>query len=395
MKNISVLGSTGSIGRQTLEVAAANPEQLKIRVLAAHKNAALMLQQIREFQPDFAVLTDTEAAAALKKQYHGRTEILSGQEGLLAAATYEKADTVLGAMVGYAGLRPTLAAVKAGKDIALANKETLVAAGHLVMKAVAENHVSLLPVDSEHSAIFQSLRAGYHPCLSFTENGRDSSEVRRLILTASGGPFRGKKRDELKQVTLAQCLKHPNWNMGPKVTIDSSTLANKGLEVMEAHWLFNMPYEKIDVVVHPQSIVHSLVEFTDGAVVAQLGIPDMKLPIQYALSYPDRYDCSFGQLNLVKCGTLTFEEPDREAFPSLQIAVDCGKAGGSLPCAFNAANEECVTAFLEEKIGYLDIPEIVKRVLETHVRISHPDLDEIEETDSSVRRSANEIINNL
>ncbi|MBQ9697000.1 MAG: 1-deoxy-D-xylulose-5-phosphate reductoisomerase [Acidaminococcaceae bacterium] len=395
MKNISVLGSTGSIGRQTLEVAAANPEQLKIRVLAAHKNAALMLQQIREFQPDFAVLTDTEAAAALKKQYHGRTEILSGQEGLLAAATYEKADTVLGAMVGYAGLRPTLAAIKAGKDIALANKETLVAAGHLVMKAVAENHVSLLPVDSEHSAIFQSLRAGYHPCLSFTENGRDSSEVRRLILTASGGPFRGKKRDELKQVTLAQCLKHPNWNMGPKVTVDSSTLANKGLEVMEAHWLFNMPYEKIDVVVHPQSIVHSLVEFTDGAVVAQLGIPDMKLPIQYALSYPDRYDCSFGQLDLVKCGTLTFEEPDREAFPSLQIAVDCGKAGGSLPCAFNAANEECVTAFLEEKIRYLDIPEIVKRVLETHVRISHPDLDEIEETDRSVRRSANEIIYHL
>ena len=298
----------------------------------------------------------------------------------------------MGAMVGYAGLRPTLAAIKAGKDIALANKETLVAAGHIVMQAVKDNKVNLLPVDSEHSAIFQSLRGGYHPCLSFAEKGRDTSEVRRLILTASGGPFRGRTREELKHVTLAQCLKHPNWSMGKKVTIDSSTLANKGLEVMEAHWLFNMPYDKIDVVIHPQSIVHSLVEFKDGAVIAQLGIPDMKLPIQYALSYPQRYDCNFGQLDLLQCGNLTFEAPDRKAFPSLQTAIDCGKAGGSLPCAFNAANEECVTAFLDGKIAYLDIPEIVKRVVDSHVMIPHPSLEEIEETDRTVRLKTKEMI---
>ena len=392
MKNISVLGSTGSIGRQTLEVATANPEKLKIRVLAAHSSVSLMLQQIEDFHPDFAVLTDKEAAVELRRQYRGKTEILSGQEGLLAAATYENADTVLGAMVGYAGLRPTLAAIKAGKDIALANKETLVAAGHIVMQAVKDNNVSLLPVDSEHSAIFQSLRGGYHPCLSFAEKERDTSEVRRLILTASGGPFRGKTREELKHVTLAQCLKHPNWSMGKKVTIDSSTLANKGLEVMEAHWLFNMPYEKIDVVIHPQSIVHSLVEFKDGAVIAQLGIPDMKLPIQYALSYPQRFDCSFGRLDLLQCGNLTFEAPDSEAFPCLQTAIDCGKTGGSLPCAFNAANEECVTAFLEEKISYLDIPEIVKRVVDSHVVIPRPSLDEIEETDRTVRIKTKKMI---
>ncbi|MDY6290579.1 MAG: 1-deoxy-D-xylulose-5-phosphate reductoisomerase [Succiniclasticum sp.] len=395
MKNISVLGSTGSIGRQTLEVAAANPDKIKIRVLAAHKNVALMLNQIEAFNPDFAVLADKEAAVELKRQYRGKTEILSGQEGLLAASTYEKADTVLGAMVGYAGLRPTLAAIASGKDIALANKETLVAAGHLVMKAVQENHVSLLPVDSEHSAIFQSLRAGYHPCLSFTDPEQTGSEVRRLILTASGGPFLGKTKEELKQVTLQQCLKHPNWSMGKKVTIDSSTLANKGLEVIEAHWLFNMPYEKIDVVVHPQSIVHSLVEFNDGAVIAQMGIPDMKLPIQYALSFPSRYNRCFGQLDLVKCGELTFEEPNREAFPLLQIATDCGKAGGSLPCAFNAANEECVTAFIDEKIKYPDIPEIVNRIVDAHQNISHPGLEEIEEADKLTRIETREMINKL
>ena len=392
MKNISVLGSTGSIGRQTLEVAAANPEKLKIRVLAAHRNVALMLRQIKDFHPDLAVLTDKEAAAELQRQYQGKTEILSGRDGLLAAATYEKADTVLGAMVGYAGLRPTLAAIEAGKNIALANKETLVAAGHLVMQAVKDHNVSLLPVDSEHSAIFQSLRGGYHPCLTFTEAGREHSEVKKLILTASGGPFRGKTREELQHVTLAQCLKHPNWSMGQKVTIDSSTLANKGLEVIEAHWLFNMPYDKIDVVVHPQSIVHSLVEFNDGAVIAQLGIPDMKLPIQYALSYPQRYDCNFGRLDLLQYKNLTFEAPDTEAFPSLRIAVECGKAGGSLPCAFNAANEECVTAFLKGEIAYLDIPEIVKRVTDSHVMIPHPCLDEIEEADRSVRLKTKELI---
>ena len=392
MKNISVLGSTGSIGRQTLEVAAANPEKLKIRVLAAHSSINLMQQQIEAFHPDFAVLTDKDAASELQNKYHGKTEILSGQEGLLAAATYEKADTVLGAMVGYSGLRPTLAAIKAGKNIALANKETLVAAGHIVMQEVKDHNVNLLPVDSEHSAIFQSLRSGYHPCLSFTEKGKEGSEVKRLILTASGGPFRGKTREELKNVTLAQCLKHPNWSMGKKVTIDSSTLANKGLEVIEAHWLFNMSYHRIDVVIHPQSIVHSLVEFKDGAVIAQLGIPDMKLPIQYALSYPQRYDYNFGQLDLLKCNSLTFEAPDVEVFPSLQIAIDCGKGGGSLPCAFNAANEECVAAFLDGRISYPDIPEIVKYIVDSHVLIPHPGLDEIEATDRIVRIMTKELI---
>ncbi len=380
MKNISLLGSTGSIGRQTLEVAAANPDKLKIRALAAHTSDELLEQQIKQFAPDIAVLSDKEAAARLLKRYHGKTEILAGEEGLLAAATYAGADTVLASMVGYAGLRPTMAAIACGKNIALANKETLVAAGSLVMQAVSEHHVSLTPVDSEHSAIFQSLRGGR------------ASEVKRLIITASGGPFRGKKRSELENVTLAQCLKHPNWSMGKKVTLDSSTLATKGLEVIEAHWLFNMPYDKIAVVVHPQSIVHSLVEFCDGSVIAQLGEPDMRLPIQYALSWPERFDYTFEQLDLVKAGTLTFEAPDTEAFPSLKIAVECGKAGGTLPCAFNAANEEAVYAFLAGKIKYLDIPYITASVTERHHNVLQPCIEDIEAADAAARLAAQKLI---
>lgn len=383
MKNISLLGSTGSIGRQTIEVAAANPDKMKIRVLAAHTSDELLEQQILACQPDLAVLSDKEAAARLCRRYHGRTEILAGEEGLLAAATYEGADTVLASMVGYAGLRPTMAAIKCGKNIALANKETLVAAGSLVREAVAEHKVSLTPVDSEHSAIFQALRGG-------REN-----EVKRLIITASGGPFRGKKRSELADVTLAQCLHHPNWSMGKKITVDSSTLANKGLEVIEAHWLFNMPYEKIDVVVHPQSIVHSLVEFCDGSVIAQLGEPDMRLPIQYALSWPERYPYSFEQLDLVKAGTLTFEAPDMEAFPSLKLAVECGKAGGTLPCAFNAANEEAVYAFLADRIKYLDIPYITAKVTELHKNVLRPAIEDIEAADAAARLAAIDIIASL
>lgn len=383
MKNISVLGSTGSIGRQTLEVAAANPDKIKIRVLAAHTSDEALEQQIKAFEPDFAVLSDKEAAARLAKRYHGKTEILAGEEGLLTAATYEGVDTVLASMVGYAGLRPTLAAINCGKNIALANKETLVAAGSLVMKAVADKNVSLTPVDSEHSAIFQALQGGR------------ADEVKRLLITASGGPFRGKKRSELENVTLEQCLHHPNWSMGRKITVDSSTLANKGLEVIEAHWLFNMPYEKIDVVVHPQSIVHSLVEFCDGSVIAQMGEPDMRLPIQYALSYPCRYHQAFDQLDLVRAGTLTFEAPDTEAFPSLKIAVECGKAGGTLPCAFNAANEEAVYAFLANKIKYLDIPYITAQVTEQHHNAVHPDIAAIEAADSGARAAARAIIASL
>ena len=383
MKNISLLGSTGSIGKQTLEVAAANPDKMKIRVLAAHTSDTVLEEQIRAFEPDFAVLSDKEAAARLKERYHGKTEILAGEEGLLAAATYSEVDTVLASMVGYAGLRPTMAAINCGKNIALANKETLVAAGSLVMEAVAKNNVSLTPVDSEHSAIFQALQGG------------KEDEVKRLLITASGGPFRGKKRSELESVTLAQCLNHPNWSMGKKITVDSSTLANKGLEVIEAHWLFNMPYEKIDVVVHPQSIIHSLVEFCDGSVIAQLGEPDMRLPIQYALSYPCRYHKAFDQLDLIKAGTLTFEAPDMEAFPSLRIAIDCGKAGGTLPCVFNAANEEAVYAFLDNKIKYLDIPYITEKVASLHKNIAAPCIEDIERADAEARAAAQSIIANL
>ena len=383
MKNISLLGSTGSIGKQTLEVAAANPDKMKIRVLAAHTSDMILEEQIRAVEPDFAVLTDKEAAARLKARYHGKTEILAGEEGLLAAATYSEVDTVLASMVGYAGLRPTMAAINCGKNIALANKETLVAAGSLVMEAVAKNNVSLTPVDSEHSAIFQALQGG------------KEDEVKRLLITASGGPFRGKKRSELETVTLAQCLNHPNWSMGKKITVDSSTLANKGLEVIEAHWLFDMPYEKIDVVVHPQSIIHSLVEFCDGSVIAQLGEPDMRLPIQYALSYPCRYHKAFDQLDLIKAGTLTFEAPDMEAFPSLRIAIDCGKAGGTLPCVFNAANEEAVYAFLDNKIKYLDIPYITEKVASWHKNIAVPCIEDIERADAEARVAAQSIIANL
>ena len=383
MKNISLLGSTGSIGKQTLEVAAANPDKMKIRVLAAHTSDTILEEQIRAVEPDFAVLTDKDAAARLKARYHDKTEILAGEEGLLAAATYSEVDTVLASMVGYAGLRPTMAAINCGKNIALANKETLVAAGSLVMEAVAKNNVSLTPVDSEHSAIFQALQGG------------KEDEVKRLLITASGGPFRGKKRSELETVTLAQCLNHPNWSMGKKITVDSSTLANKGLEVIEAHWLFNMPYEKIDVVVHPQSIIHSLVEFCDGSVIAQLGEPDMRLPIQYALSYPCRYHKAFDQLDLIKAGTLTFEAPDMEAFPSLRIAIDCGKAGGTLPCVFNAANEEAVYAFLDNKIKYLDIPYITEKVASLHKNIAAPCIEDIERADAEARAAAQSIIANL
>lgn len=383
MKNISLLGSTGSIGKQTLEVAAANPDKMKIRVLAAHTSDVILEEQIRAVEPDFAVLTDKEAATRLKARYHGKTEILAGEEGLLAAATYSEVDTVLASMVGYAGLRPTMAAINCGKNIALANKETLVAAGSLVMEAVAKNNVSLTPVDSEHSAIFQALQGG------------KEDEVKRLLITASGGPFRGKKRSELESVTLAQCLNHPNWSMGKKITVDSSTLANKGLEVIEAHWLFNMPYERIDVVVHPQSIIHSLVEFCDGSVIAQLGEPDMRLPIQYALSYPCRYHKAFDQLDLIKAGTLTFEAPDMEAFPSLRIAIDCGKAGGTLPCVFNAANEEAVYAFLDNKIKYLDIPYITEKVASLHQNIAVPCIEDIERADAEARAAAQSIIANL
>ena len=383
MKKIAVMGSTGSIGRQTLDVVKANPEKVSIGALAAHANDELLEQQIRTFNPDIAAVFDDEAANRLRRRYHGKTEILSGEEGLLAVATYNNIDTIVAAVSGYAGLRSTLAAVKQKKNIALANKETLVAAGGLFIEAVKRNGVSLLPVDSEHSAIFQSL------------NGERYDEIKRLLITASGGPFRGQQKSDLEKVSLEQCLKHPKWSMGKKITVDSATLANKGLEVIEAHWLFGIDYDKIDVVVHPQSIVHSLVEFKDGSVIAQMGLTDMKLPIQYALSFPKRWDNAFGQLDLVKASPLTFEQPDVETFPLLKLAVECGQKGGTAPCAFNAANEEAVYAFLAGRIKFLDIAAIVLNTLDMHKNITVPTIEDIENCDKESRANASLAIKKL
>ena len=383
MKNISILGSTGSIGTQTLDVVAANPNKLKIVALAANSNDRLMEAQIEAFNPLVAALSDEKAAQRLRSRYRGKTKILSGPEGLQAIATHEEADTVLAAMVGYAGLRPTLAAIKSGKNIALANKETMVAAGSIVMAAVKQHGVAITPVDSEHSAIFQALQGNKH------------REVKRLLITASGGPFRGRTVEDLANVTLEQCLCHPNWSMGQKVTVDSATLANKGLEIMEAHWLFDMDYGKIEAVVHPQSIVHSLVEYVDGSVMAQLGLTDMRLPIQYALSYPDRWDNAFGQLDLVKAGTLTFESIDTNVFGAFKLAVECGRTGGIMPCVFNAANEVAVYAFLAGRIRFLDIKNLIAATLEKFTNITTPSLEEIENTDRETREKAKVILAEL
>ncbi|MEA5092224.1 1-deoxy-D-xylulose 5-phosphate reductoisomerase [bioreactor metagenome] len=383
MKNISILGSTGSIGTQTLDVVAANPNKLKIVALAANSNDRLMEAQIEAFNPLVAALSDEKAAQRLRSRYRGKTKILSGPEGLQAIATHEEADTVLAAMVGYAGLRPTLAAIKSGKNIALANKETMVAAGSIVMAAVKQHGVAITPVDSEHSAIFQALQGNKH------------REVKRLLITASGGPFRGRTVEDLANVTLEQCLCHPNWSMGQKVTVDSATLANKGLEIMEAHWLFDMDYGKIEAVVHPQSIVHSLVEYVDGSVMAQLGLADMRLPIQYALSYPDRWDNAFGQLDLVKAGTLTFESIDTNVFGAFKLAVECGRTGGIMPCVFNAANEVAVYAFLAGRIRFLDIKNLIAATLEKFTNITTPSLEEIENTDRETREKAKVILAEL
>ncbi len=383
MKKISILGSTGSIGTQTLEVVAANPNKLKIVALAANSNDRLMEEQIEAFNPVVAALSDEQAAQRLRSRYKGKTKILSGAEGLQAIATHEDADTVLAAMVGYAGLRPTLEAIKSGKNIALANKETMVAAGSIVMAAVKQHGVAITPVDSEHCAIFQALQGNKH------------REVKRLLITASGGPFRGRTVEDLANVTLEQCLCHPNWSMGQKITVDSATLVNKGLEIMEAHWLFDMDYGKIEAVVHPQSIVHSLVEYVDGSVMAQLGLADMRLPIQYALSYPDRWDNAFGQLDLVKAGTLTFESIDTNVFGAFKLAIECGRAGGIMPCVFNAANEVAVYAFLAGRIKFLDIKNLIAATLEKFTNIATPSLEDIENTDRETREKANAILAEL
>ncbi|MDL2280806.1 1-deoxy-D-xylulose-5-phosphate reductoisomerase [Selenomonadales bacterium OttesenSCG-928-I06] len=383
MKYVSILGSTGSIGTQALEVIANNKNLLKAQIIAANTNDKLLEQQIEYFKPKTAVLVDKKAADRLVSRYRGSTTILCGEEGLMEAASDPSIHTVLTAMVGFVGLKPTLAAIEAKKDIALANKETLVAAGEIVMNEAKKNNVKILPVDSEHSAIFQCLQ------------GQHSHQVKRIILTASGGPFRGKSKNELKNITTEDCLAHPNWAMGKKITVDSATLANKGLEAIEAKWLFDLKYSQIQISVHPQSIIHSMVEYNDGSILAQLGQPDMKLPIQYALTYPERLKNPFPKLDFKNMKDLTFEQPDKNTFQCLSLALAAGRIAGTMPCVFNAANEVAVYAFLENKINFLNISEVIREVMRNHKRIKNPSLEDIFETDNKARITALKIIENI
>lgn len=365
MKNIAILGSTGSIGTQTLDVARKN-EDLRVVAVSAGKSVEKLEEQIREFHPLLAAVWDEKAARDLKTRIADTdTKVVSGMEGLLELASMPESDILVTAIVGMIGIRPTMEGIRAGKDIALANKETLVTAGHLIMPMAKEYGVSILPVDSEHSAIFQAI------------HGEENKEIHKLLITASGGPFRGRTTEELRNVTVADTLKHPNWVMGRKITVDSATLVNKGLEVMEARWLFDMDLDHIQVVVQPQSIIHSMVEFKDGAIMAQLGTPDMRLPIQYALYYPHRRYLDGDRLDFTKLREITFEVPDMETFRGLPMAIQASREGGSMPTVFNAANELAVKKFLEEKIGFLDIYEIIAQSMERHKKIAHPDLDEI------------------
>lgn len=373
MKKISLLGSTGSIGTQALEVIEEYSDRLSVVALAAGKNVGLMEEQVRKYRPALAVMWSEEAAKELKVRIADTdTKVMSGMEGLIEAATVSEADIVLTAVVGMIGIRPTIAAIEAGKVIALANKETLVCAGHIIMPLAAEKGVKILPVDSEHSAIFQSL------------NGERNNKISKILLTASGGPFRGMTREQLKGKTVEDALKHPNWSMGKKITVDSATLVNKGLEVMEAGWLFNVPVSDIEVVVHPQSILHSAVEFEDGAVIGQMGLPDMKLPIQYALFYPDRLPMHGKKLSLFDVGSMTFEKPDPDVFEGLKLALRAANEGGSMPTVFNAANELAVARFLDGKIGFTDIYEIIKKAMNAHRTIQSPNLEEILDAEREV-----------
>ncbi len=365
MKKIGILGSTGSIGTQTLEIVRNNPD-LEVCALAAGSNAALLEEQIREFSPGAAALWDEEAAAELRlKVKDTPTRILSGMEGLLEIAQMDEMEVLVTAIVGMIGIKPTIAAIEAGKTIALANKETLVTAGHLIIPLAAERGVSILPVDSEHSAIFQSMQ------------GENRERISKILLTASGGPFRGRRRDELTEITVEDALKHPNWSMGKKITVDSATLVNKGLEVIEAKWLFGVEPEKIQVVVHPQSIIHSMVEYADGAIMAQLGMPDMKLPIQYALFYPDRRPMQGKRVDFFELSTLTFEKPDTQTFRGLAMAYEALREGGSMPTVFNAANERAVSLFLERRIRFLEICDLIQGAMENHKTMARPCVEEI------------------
>lgn len=365
MKRIGILGSTGSIGTQTLDVVRANKD-IEVTALAAGSNIGLLEKQMREFRPRLVSVWDPERAKELRERTRDLgIPVESGMDGLIAVATEEMSEILVTAVVGMIGIRPTIAAMEAGKDIALANKETLVTAGHLIMPLAREKKVRILPVDSEHSAIFQ--------CLS----GEKGNRIHKILLTASGGPFRGKTREELRDIQVEDALKHPNWTMGRKITIDSSTMVNKGLEVMEARWLFDVDFDQIQVVVQPQSVIHSMVEYEDGAVIAQLGTPDMKLPIQYALYYPERRFLPGERLDFAKLGQITFEAPDFENFHGLSLAYQAGRLGGTMPTVFNAANERAVQKFLDRKIGYLTITDMIAESMEHHRVLEHPGVDEI------------------
>lgn len=369
MKKIAILGSTGSIGTQTLEIVR-NNEDLSVVALAAGRNVELMEKQIREFAPKLAVMWSKEAAEDLRARIKDTdVKVACGMEGLIEAATLPEAEVLVTAIVGMIGIRPTIAAINAGKTIALANKETLVCAGHIIMPLIKEKKVPLLPVDSEHSAIFQSLQ------------GQPKERLAKILLTASGGPFRGMKREELVNIRPEDALKHPNWSMGRKITIDSSTLVNKGLEVMEAHWLFDTPYDKIQVVVQPQSVIHSMVEYEDGGIMAQLGTADMKLPIQYALFYPERRFLPGKRLDFYELSGITFEKPDMDTFRGLLLGYRAGETGGSMPTVYNAANEMAVSLFLDGKIGYLKITELIEECMEAHKLIVNPSVEEILQTE--------------
>lgn len=372
MKKIGILGSTGSIGTQTLDIVR-KEQDLQVVAMAAGSNVMLMEKQIREFRPKIAAMWTDEAAKELRIRLGDMpVKIVSGMEGLLEVSTFEEMEVLVTGIVGMIGIRPTIAAIESGKAIALANKETLVTAGHIIMPLSREHNVPILPVDSEHSAIFQSM------------NGENRERVSKILLTASGGPFRGKKKEELAAMTVEDALKHPNWSMGKKVTIDSATLCNKGLEVMEARWLFDVELDQIQVLVHPQSIVHSAVEYVDGAIMAQLGVPDMKLPIQYALFYPDRRPMDTGRVDFFKLRQLTFEEPDTETFPGLKLAYRAAEEGGLLPTVFNAANEKAVALFLQKKIRFRQIPELIEASMEQAETIKDPSVEEILEAEAAV-----------
>lgn len=372
MKIISILGSTGSIGTQTLDVVRANGD-IRVAALSAGKNITLLEQQIREFHPRIACVWDEEDAKTLRTKVADLpVKILSGMDGLNEVAVCEEASILVTAIVGMIGIVPTIEAIKAGKDIALANKETLVTAGHLIMPLARRCGVKILPVDSEHSAIFQCL------------NGERQNKIDKILLTASGGPFRGRSYEELKSVRVEDALKHPNWSMGQKITIDSASMVNKGLEVMEARWLFDVSLDQIQVVVQPQSIIHSMVQFEDGAVIAQLGTPDMKLPIQYALYYPERRFLAGERLDFAKIGSITFEDPDADTFLGLKYAFEAARIGGSMPTVFNAANERAVNLFLHRQITFTDIYEIIRDCMDHHVVLPNPDVAQILDTEQSV-----------